>query len=195
MCSYDHWFSNKAYLSAITVTNISRTFAHKMAAKINVHRYQTKINTSLTPYVLMHFSLQSSCAFAQKCFRVEVELLSWYSENGSYTRDVGPLPNKYRSATARLRCTSWIIYNLSLFVWIIHKLLWRWQDYYAFVSVSFALVNRLYSLGDPHSFVKRSQYLIKKLQLGLWIEVEVSNSWEFPRYPRISWDSYGNENK
>jgi len=36
----------KAYLSAITVTNISQTFTYKMAAKINWHRYETKLRHS-----------------------------------------------------------------------------------------------------------------------------------------------------
>jgi len=27
-CSYDHWLTNKAYLSAVTVTNISQTFTY-----------------------------------------------------------------------------------------------------------------------------------------------------------------------
>jgi len=30
---YDHRLTNKAYLSAITVTNISQSLSHKMAAK------------------------------------------------------------------------------------------------------------------------------------------------------------------
>ena len=42
--------TNEAYLSAITVTNISQTFTYKMAAKINWHRYGTII-TSLSSYV------------------------------------------------------------------------------------------------------------------------------------------------
>ena len=42
-CPYDHWFTNKAYLSAITVTNTSQSFTYKMAAKINWHRYWTKL--------------------------------------------------------------------------------------------------------------------------------------------------------
>jgi len=37
-------FTNKAYLSAITVTNISQSFfTYKMPAKINWHRYGTKL--------------------------------------------------------------------------------------------------------------------------------------------------------
>jgi len=31
--------TNKAYLSGTTVTNISQSFTHKMAAKVNWHRW------------------------------------------------------------------------------------------------------------------------------------------------------------
>ena len=34
-CPYDYWLTNKAYASAITVTNISNSFTYKMATKIN----------------------------------------------------------------------------------------------------------------------------------------------------------------
>ena len=40
---YDHWHTNKACLSAITVTDISKSFTRKMAAKINWHRCETKL--------------------------------------------------------------------------------------------------------------------------------------------------------
>jgi len=40
---YDHWLTNKACFSAITVTNISESFTHKMAAKTSWHRYGTKL--------------------------------------------------------------------------------------------------------------------------------------------------------
>jgi len=43
-------YTNKAYLSDITVTNISQSFTYKMAAKINWRRYGTII-TSLSPSV------------------------------------------------------------------------------------------------------------------------------------------------
>jgi len=42
-CPYDHWLTDKAYLSAITVRNISRSFTYKMAAEINWHRYGTTL--------------------------------------------------------------------------------------------------------------------------------------------------------
>ena len=35
--------TNKAYLSAITVTNIFQSFTYKMAAEIDWHRYGTKL--------------------------------------------------------------------------------------------------------------------------------------------------------
>ena len=41
-CPNDHWLTNKAYLSAITVTIIFRSFTYKMAAKTGWHRYGTK---------------------------------------------------------------------------------------------------------------------------------------------------------
>jgi len=47
-CPYDHWLASKAYLSAITVANISQSFTYKMAAKINCG---IKKITSLSPYV------------------------------------------------------------------------------------------------------------------------------------------------
>jgi len=40
MCPYDHRLTNKAHLSAITVTNVSRSLTDKMAAQINWHRYE-----------------------------------------------------------------------------------------------------------------------------------------------------------
>ena len=42
-CPRDHRLSNKAYLSSIAVTDVSRSFTHKTAAKINWHRYGTKL--------------------------------------------------------------------------------------------------------------------------------------------------------
>jgi len=40
---YYYWLTNKAYLSAITVTIISQSFTYKMATKVNWHRYGTKL--------------------------------------------------------------------------------------------------------------------------------------------------------
>ena len=42
-CPYDHWLTDKAYLSAITVTNIYQSFTYKMAAEINWHNYGAKL--------------------------------------------------------------------------------------------------------------------------------------------------------
>jgi len=38
-----HQPTDKGYLSDIRVTNISKSFAHKMAAKTSWHRYGTKL--------------------------------------------------------------------------------------------------------------------------------------------------------
>ena len=42
-CPYDHWLTNKVYLSASTVTSIFRSFTYKTAAKTGWHRYGTKL--------------------------------------------------------------------------------------------------------------------------------------------------------
>jgi len=42
-CPHDHRHTNKAYLSAVTTTDISQSFTYKLAAKINGHRYGTKL--------------------------------------------------------------------------------------------------------------------------------------------------------
>jgi len=42
-CPRDQWLTNETYLSAITVTNIYQSFTYKMTAKINWHRYGTKL--------------------------------------------------------------------------------------------------------------------------------------------------------
>jgi len=49
---HDQRLTNKVYLSAITVTNISQSFTYKMAAEINMRRYGTII-TSLSPCVYL----------------------------------------------------------------------------------------------------------------------------------------------
>jgi len=42
-CPHDHQNTDKAYLNDIRVTNISKSFTHKMAAKTSWHRYGTKL--------------------------------------------------------------------------------------------------------------------------------------------------------
>ena len=44
-CPCNCWLTNKVYVSAVTVTNISRSFTYKMAAEMNWHRprYGTKL--------------------------------------------------------------------------------------------------------------------------------------------------------
>jgi len=44
--------ANNAYLSAITVTNISKSFTYKMAAKTNWHRYGTKLRHCHPMYIV-----------------------------------------------------------------------------------------------------------------------------------------------
>jgi len=50
-CPYDHWLTNKAYLSAITVTGIFRSFTYKMAPKTGWHRYGTKLRHCHPMYI------------------------------------------------------------------------------------------------------------------------------------------------
>jgi len=40
---YDHRLINNAYLSAVTLTNISQSFTYEMAAQIDWHRNGTKL--------------------------------------------------------------------------------------------------------------------------------------------------------
>jgi len=69
-CPYDPWLTNKAYLSAVTVTNFSQSYTYKMVAKVNWHRYRilNKI-TSLSSYVLPGLSKYSALSYAEpaKC--------------------------------------------------------------------------------------------------------------------------------
>jgi len=50
----------KAYLSDITVTNISESFTHKMAAKTSWHRYGTKLRHCHHMYTLLRGPAQSA---------------------------------------------------------------------------------------------------------------------------------------
>ena len=58
-CPYDHWRISKAYLNDITVTNILKSFTYKMAAKINWHKYATKLRHSHPMYSLLSPDFQS----------------------------------------------------------------------------------------------------------------------------------------
>ena len=42
-CARDHQPTDKAYISDITVTDISKSFTHKMAANTSWHRYRTTL--------------------------------------------------------------------------------------------------------------------------------------------------------
>jgi len=74
--------TNKAYLSAITVTTISKSFTYKMAAKINWHRYGTII-TSLSPCVYSAFSALTLLVGRQEghpaCKKQSGGVLAWLS--------------------------------------------------------------------------------------------------------------------
>jgi len=47
---YDHYLTNKAYLSDITVRNIYESFTHKMAGENQLAQIWNEI-TSLSPYI------------------------------------------------------------------------------------------------------------------------------------------------
>jgi len=49
----DQWLTNRSYLSAVTVTNISQSFTYKMAVKINWQRYGTKFRNCHPTYTLL----------------------------------------------------------------------------------------------------------------------------------------------
>ena len=66
---WSYWLTNKAYLSTITVTNISRSFTHKMAAKTSWHRYGTKLRHRHPMYIL---KLNKTCTFAKAKRELEV---------------------------------------------------------------------------------------------------------------------------
>ena len=53
-CPYDHYFTNEAYLSDITVANTSESFTHKTAAKISSHRYESKLHHCHPMYIVLH---------------------------------------------------------------------------------------------------------------------------------------------
>ena len=53
-----HGFTNKAYLSAIKATNISKSFTYKMAPKLNLHRYGTKSRHRYPMYTNRPFGRQ-----------------------------------------------------------------------------------------------------------------------------------------
>jgi len=57
---HDHRLTDEAYLSAITVTKISQSFStYKMAAKVNWHRYWTKLRHCHPMYMHCAQAVQS----------------------------------------------------------------------------------------------------------------------------------------
>ena len=55
ICPHDHWLrpTTKAYLSALTVASIFRSFTYKMAAKTGWHRYGTKLRHCHPMYIIL----------------------------------------------------------------------------------------------------------------------------------------------
>jgi len=72
-CPHDHRLANKAYLSAVTVASIFRSFTYKMAAKTGWHRYGTKLRHCHP--VLFFFMAYSSFSRAQEQVRQTRRLL------------------------------------------------------------------------------------------------------------------------
>jgi len=63
-CPYDRWLTNKAYLSGVTVTNISQSFYLQDGDKNQLAWIRNKI-TPLSPYVLWWPSLCVVCLSAR----------------------------------------------------------------------------------------------------------------------------------
>ena len=62
-CPYNHRLTNKACLSAITVTNIYESFTYKMAVKINWHRCGPKLRHCHPVYIFtLYATTSSSCS-------------------------------------------------------------------------------------------------------------------------------------
>ena len=73
------------YFSTITVTNISKSFAYKMAAKINWHRYGTII-TLLSPYAYNN-NIWQSCKQERDCLLHFLRLLAVCWSGAQSARD------------------------------------------------------------------------------------------------------------
>jgi len=58
---------HKAYLSAITVTNISQIFTYKMAAKIDWHRYGTKLRKCHPSHTNRLLGIRDDIRDVQRC--------------------------------------------------------------------------------------------------------------------------------
>jgi len=60
-CLYDHWLTNKVYLSAIIVTSIFQSFTCKMAAKTSWHGYGTKLRHCHCMYTRARYYCEGGC--------------------------------------------------------------------------------------------------------------------------------------
>jgi len=62
-----NYLTKKAYLNDITVSNLSQSFTHKMAAKTSWHRYGTKLRHCHPVYTLaVHIVLHARGAAVDK---------------------------------------------------------------------------------------------------------------------------------
>ena len=87
-CSYDHLLNNKAYSSDITVTNIYKSFIHKMAAKTSSHRYGTKLRHCHPMYKYRILCVCRPVSLSLKMVKlVNVTKLSYYSKTAQTRYD------------------------------------------------------------------------------------------------------------
>ena len=78
-CPYDHWLTNKAYLSTVTVTNICQSFTYKMAAKFNWHRYGTiyiTVTLCIAVFSLSYVTFVASWCIVCCCFALNYTMCS-----------------------------------------------------------------------------------------------------------------------
>jgi len=68
-CLYDQWHTNKAYVSGTQWQTCLRVFMYKMAAKINWHRYGTKLRQCHPMYTISGGSYWAGWAAARPLFR------------------------------------------------------------------------------------------------------------------------------
>jgi len=79
------WLTNKAYLTAITVTNTTKSFTYKMAAKIDWHRYMEQNYVTVTLCIMSksneHMRILASCttkvAFYYRYLLLNVVVCVW----------------------------------------------------------------------------------------------------------------------
>jgi len=147
-CPYDHWLTNKAHLSAITVTNISHSFTYKMAAKMNWHRYGTKLRHCHHVYrflaILFRFSRVQLDAVFCVCWKRIYVLIVCIRKTGNWTALL-----QKNSITEKHICLMCVFYLsvcvlfllVSLFTQSIELLLQMMHTMYVLGSLSFFLAD------------------------------------------------------